>query len=180
MRQADIWITKPRKSGGQRHDKLLRKFQYSAALDAALLRSSPDTVSALIRELVHRDALVVALANRDDIALEPVAAFVRRYIANPRYTLLLIDVANVLIGMYGAFANLLTPEDMYEVVIAQSPILDEIFAKITIVVREVAAVQEEIQQVLGMMDCLSHNARPPTTTFHAPESGLSDTPLSSI
>jgi U3 small nucleolar RNA-associated protein 15 len=85
----------------KKYDRLLKKFQYSNALDSVLgkNRCPPDTVVCLIKELVHMDALRVALSNRDDIRLEPIARFLAKNISHPRYTSILVDVTNLLLGM---------------------------------------------------------------------------------
>lgn len=94
-----------------------------------------------MEELIHRDSLKIALSNRDDISLEPVAKFLMKYISNPRYTSLLVHVATVVL-------------DMYAPVIGQSVIIDEQFAKIKEKVEREIALQQKLMQVVGLMDTL--------------------------
>jgi U3 small nucleolar RNA-associated protein 15 len=79
-------------------DRLLKKFQYAPALNQVLIKGGPDDVVCLIKELVHRDALRIALGNRDDISLEPIVQFIGKYICHPRYNSILVDVTNVILG----------------------------------------------------------------------------------
>lgn len=71
------------------------------------------TTFALLEELIHRDGLPIALANRHDLSLEPILRFLVKHITNPRYCVLAADVATVLIGSShcssrAAFDDLLT------------------------------------------------------------------------
>lgn len=56
------------------------------------------TTFALFTELIHRDGLPIALANRQDLSLEPVLNFLIKHITSPRYCITAADVATVLIG----------------------------------------------------------------------------------
>lgn len=96
----DVLVEGKRAAPLQKYDRLLKKFQYSAALDSVLNKTQPPSVVVgLMRELVHRDGLKIALANRDDISLEPLARFVQKYITHPDYAGVLVDVANLLLGL---------------------------------------------------------------------------------
>lgn len=59
---------------------------------------TPSTTFALLSELMHRDGLPIALANRHDLSLEPILKFLVKHITNPRYCSLAADVATVVIG----------------------------------------------------------------------------------
>lgn len=59
---------------------------------------TPATAFALLTELIHRNGLSIALANRHDLSLEPILKFLIKHITNPRYSRLSIDVVTVLIG----------------------------------------------------------------------------------
>lgn len=59
---------------------------------------TPATAFALLSELMHRDGLPIALANRHDLSLEPILKFLVKHITNPRYCNLAADVATVIIG----------------------------------------------------------------------------------
>lgn len=104
-----------------------------------------DVVYAVIEELNYRRGLKIALAHRDEITLEPVARFVVRNITNPRYSSLLIDVANALLDAYGG-------------VIGQGTVLDELFARLRSKVARELWYQRELLQVLGSLDMVLSNA----------------------
>jgi len=87
-----------------RHDNLLRKFEYSRALDAVLkpyvARRKPEYTYSLMMELVRREGLKGALAGREEKQLCSVLQFVNRYIADSRFTTMMLHVANLLIELY--------------------------------------------------------------------------------
>ena len=98
-------------------DKALKSFKYHEAFDAALINGSPDTVVAVIEELVQRNGLRIALQGRDQHTLEPVVAFLVRQITAPPFAAVLIGVANLLL-------------DMYAPVLGKSAAIDELFVKL--------------------------------------------------
>jgi U3 small nucleolar RNA-associated protein 15 len=55
-------------------------------------------VISLIQELMHRGALRMALSHRDDVALEPLLKFLDKHLCRPRYTHILIQVAECVLG----------------------------------------------------------------------------------
>lgn len=80
-------------------DKYLKSFKYSAALDAGLHKNvKPTTAFALIQELVHRDALRIALSGRDDVTLEPILNFLARNVTDPRFGEMAAQVVGIIIG----------------------------------------------------------------------------------
>jgi U3 small nucleolar RNA-associated protein 15 len=83
-------------------DKLLKKFRYKEALDAALAGQQPVVVcrcrllrsgaaqrvslfGSVLEELASRDGLDIAFAGRDEANLEPVLHFLCKYVADPRF-----------------------------------------------------------------------------------------------
>ena len=115
---AEIRIDKVSSKRLKEHDKLLKSFRYSAALDSVLkkVRTSlfnfypninfhgqntpPVTTFSLIRELVHRDGLRTALGGRDDVMLEPILRFLMKYVTDPRFGQLVVDTTSALMGMH--------------------------------------------------------------------------------
>ena len=65
---------------------------------AARQNIAPATTFALLTELIHRDGLPIALANRHDLSLEPVLKFLVKHVVDPRYCTVAVDTAKVLIG----------------------------------------------------------------------------------
>ena len=81
------------------HDRLLKQFKYAAALDSVLeSEQQPVIVYSLLSELAQRDGLTQALSGRDEFSLRPVLQFVIKHVVNPRYSPLLLDVAEILLG----------------------------------------------------------------------------------
>merc|ERR1719461_2505322 len=87
-----------------KHDYLLRKFEYSKALDAVLkpfvARKKPEYTHSLLMELIRRDGLLKALAGRDEKQLCPLLQFINKYLADQRFSKLCIHVSNILIDLY--------------------------------------------------------------------------------
>jgi len=84
-------------------DKYLRKYQHHDALDAVIGKdhtSPPKYVISVILELSRRDALEIALSNRNSESLSPIINFLTKNVTNPSYGKILIPVANLLIDMY--------------------------------------------------------------------------------
>ncbi|KAJ3043222.1 snoRNA-binding rRNA-processing protein [Rhizophlyctis rosea] len=137
----DITIESRRRKRLQPYDKYLKTFQYANALDYALAKATPLVIVSLLEELIHRSALRIALAGRDDRGLEPMLAFLSRRFDDPRWSSILLDVTNVVL-------------DLYENVLAKSPLMADSIAKLRQrVTREVVA-QESLQQVLGLLDAI--------------------------
>ncbi|KAJ3299413.1 snoRNA-binding rRNA-processing protein [Borealophlyctis nickersoniae] len=138
----DIRIESRRKARLQPYDKFLKSFQYANALDAAIMGGAgPVIVVSLLEELIHRNGLRIAVGGRDDRGLEPVTQFLWKYISHPRYTTLLIDVANVVLDLYANVAG-------------QSPIIAETMHKLREKVLQEIRLQERLQEVLGLMDAI--------------------------
>merc|ERR1719438_401063 len=87
-----------------KHDHLLRKFEYSKALDMVLkpfvARKKPEYTYSLLMELVRREALVRALAGREEKQLCLLLQFLNRYLADSRFSRLCIYVSSILIDLY--------------------------------------------------------------------------------
>eukprot|EP00922_Rhytidocystis_sp_ex-Travisia-forbesii_P014479 GHVS01021657.1.p1 GENE.GHVS01021657.1~~GHVS01021657.1.p1 ORF type:complete len:514 (+),score=75.55 GHVS01021657.1:166-1707(+) len=81
-----------------RIDRMLRSFQYQAALDSALRQSDMHTLSVL-EELIQRKALYVALRNRNDReSLVPILAFLQRNIGkDSTYAHILLDALHIIL-----------------------------------------------------------------------------------
>merc|ERR1719495_2657525 len=98
----DLVIGEANKDIELRHDNLLRKFEYSKALDAVLkpyvARKKPEYTYSLMMELIRREGLRGALAGREEKQLCSVLQFVNRYLADSRFTTMMIHVADLLKG----------------------------------------------------------------------------------
>ncbi|KAF8897576.1 WD40-repeat-containing domain protein [Infundibulicybe gibba] len=122
------------------HDKLLKSFKYSAALDSVLRKQVPPTITfALIQELIYRDGLKIALTGRDDVLLEPILRLLVKHITDPRFGELACDVAGIVI-------------DMYTPVLGQSPLIDSLFLRLRRKVIAEIRFQKELLKMQGAFD----------------------------
>ena len=122
-------------------DVALKQFRYNDALDNALATRRPRDVISVLEELGRRRGLIVALSNRDEEMLEPILSFTIRYINRPHFTSLLIGIAHKLINIYGNVAG-------------QSEVIDELFVKLKIQVRNECNAQKSIVRLVGQMDAI--------------------------
>lgn len=96
-------------------------------------------VLAVIEELSKRRALTSALSGRDEETLEPILAFTVRYISDPKYSPTLIGVSRELCRIY-------------QRVIGQSAIIDELFQKLKNHVSREIKVQKGLNKLIGSID----------------------------
>ena len=121
-------------------DVALQQFRYGDALDVALETRQPPSVAAVLEELGRRpNGLTIALSNRDEESLEPLLAFTARYIARPRYSALLIGVANHLLDIYGDVAG-------------ESETMDELLNKLKNQVSTEVKTQMLLWRLVGQLD----------------------------
>ncbi|KAJ2143773.1 U3 small nucleolar RNA-associated protein [Coemansia sp. RSA 678] len=138
----DLRIEQRRKRSLADYDQFLRKFEHSRALDAVLANNRTGlTVVSLLQELVHRDGLVGALAGRDELGLDTIVRFVVKFIDHPRYTSVLVKVAETLLDIYGDLLH-------------QSGRIAELLVRLRAKVRTELRLQQDLTMVLGSMDML--------------------------
>uniref|UniRef100_A0A8C0ECQ5 U3 small nucleolar RNA-associated protein 15 homolog n=1 Tax=Bubo bubo TaxID=30461 RepID=A0A8C0ECQ5_BUBBB len=129
----------------KKYDKLLKSFQSSKALDAVLeppIRLySPEVTVAVMQELHRRGTLRSALAGRDEKQVNLLLTFVARRVIEPRFTSVLVTVADII-------------TDIYQPVVGQSAIVDRQFLRLQEAIGKEIDYQEELLEVLGMMDAL--------------------------
>lgn len=86
----------------QRH---FRQGRYAAALDEVVDMSAegyqPVTALTLLVALRHRSALREALEGRDELSVLPLIRWVAKYVSDPRYRGVCVDVAFLLLDLYG-------------------------------------------------------------------------------
>lgn len=95
--------------------------------------------------LRHRSALVAALANRDEVTLQPVLRWLIRYIADYRITRLTTDVALIVL-------------DLYADQLGRSEEVDDLFEKLVRRVQMVVDTSQVAWTVRGMVDMLTASA----------------------
>ncbi|XP_046739315.1 U3 small nucleolar RNA-associated protein 15 homolog [Diprion similis] len=100
----DAIVQEETKEVMSKQDAFLRKFQYSKALDSALLafvvNKTPHVTVALFQELTRRQGLKQALAGRDGKSLSSILRFLIRHIGNVRFGKVLLHVTSVLVDVY--------------------------------------------------------------------------------
>lgn len=100
-------------------------------------------IVAVLEELGRRRGLVTALSNRDEETLEPILAFTTNFISNPKFTPLLVGVANKLC-------------DIYSNVFGQSETIDEYFEKLQIQVKSECRTQSSLLQLIGQIESVMY------------------------
>jgi U3 small nucleolar RNA-associated protein 15 len=125
----------------QPYDRALRKFDYKKALNEALDTRSPVIVASMLEELRLRVGLKRALGERDEESLEPLLAFLIKYVTDPKYASLLIQVCTIVC-------------DLYAPKLSQSMLIDSLFVKLREKLNEELRVQKQVLGVVGMMDSL--------------------------
>jgi U3 small nucleolar RNA-associated protein 15 len=84
----------------------LKTFEYKLALNSALNTKNPEVVVALFEELVERNGLFIALANRSEVELCQVLEFLVWKISDYRYSNVLVEVARIVLNMYAGVIGL--------------------------------------------------------------------------
>ncbi|XP_067171503.1 U3 small nucleolar RNA-associated protein 15 homolog isoform X1 [Apteryx mantelli] len=144
-KQEDFYVSKPGKCVLRKYDKLLKSFQSSKALDAVLephIRLyTPEVTVAVMQELNRRGTLRSALAGRDEKQISLLLTFVTRRVIEPRFTPVLVTVADMI-------------TDIYQPVVGQSVLVDKQFLRLQEAIGKEIDYQEELLEVLGMMDAL--------------------------
>lgn len=101
---ADEFVARNKLDKQLKHDKFLRKFEYSAALDSVLTRyctnNTPQVTVAVMQELMQRQGLTTAFSNRTQDSLAKILTFFNKYISDGRFTRILIDIANVFLDVH--------------------------------------------------------------------------------
>jgi U3 small nucleolar RNA-associated protein 15 len=137
----DFRVASGRKQRLQPYDVKMKKFEYGAALDAALESKQPIIVASVLDELINRDGLGQALSGRDEAALEPLLHYLGKYITDPRYATVLVDVCDMLF-------------DLYVPVLGQSVSVDSLFYRLRSRVHEEITFQRQLLTLQGALDGL--------------------------
>lgn len=132
----------------EQYDRLLRQFKYKAALDAALDTKRPGTIVGLLRELIHRGGLGIALGGRDETTLEPLLVFLVNYVVAPQYSSLLVTVCRAII-------------DMYASTLGRSMRVDELFFKLQTRLHREIELQYHLLRLMGALDLLVASSEAP-------------------
>jgi U3 small nucleolar RNA-associated protein 15 len=147
----DAVVATERTARLQPYERLLKKFNYQAALDAALKTRNPVVVITVLEELCRRNGLSIALSGRDETTLEPIVSFSARYVNHPKYNRLVIQVVQKML-------------DLYASVLGHSDAIDELFLKLHKQVRAEVGFQRQILRVMGSLDGIVNAATMPRPT----------------
>jgi U3 small nucleolar RNA-associated protein 15 len=103
------------------------------------------------------------LAGRDDVLLEPILRLLLKYVADPRFGVMVADIAGVVIGETILSADpselmLFAFLDMYRPVIGQAPLVDGLFLRLRKKVAAEIRFQEEIMKVKGALTMILSSA----------------------
>jgi U3 small nucleolar RNA-associated protein 15 len=122
----------------------------------------PTTSFTLLRELIHLDALHLALSNRDDTLLEPVLRLLVKYVTDPRFGTVCCDVGRVVISCVLLFLSQAIPPradhifsgntDLYSGILGQSPLVDQLFVRLRKKIDGELKMQRELIGVLGAVE----------------------------
>eukprot|EP01090_Pellita_catalonica_P018590 TRINITY_DN6056_c0_g1_i1.p1 TRINITY_DN6056_c0_g1~~TRINITY_DN6056_c0_g1_i1.p1 ORF type:complete len:360 (-),score=55.09 TRINITY_DN6056_c0_g1_i1:1042-1962(-) len=133
-------VRKPKHYRDAKHDRYLRGFRYSEALDAALVqRNRPELAFGVLRDLIQRNALAHALVNRDEHSLRNILHFLLKNVTDIRFFSVLGNVLDTVLEIY---------QDIILVTPSLSLMVQRIRNKIAVEVRS----QQNLQQLLGCIE----------------------------
>ncbi|GFS29796.1 u3 small nucleolar RNA-associated protein 15 homolog [Trichonephila inaurata madagascariensis] len=98
-----VFVPGSMKKKERSYDRYLRTFQSSRALDAVLGggSASPQVTITVMMELIRRGSIKAAMVEREGNSLIVLIRFVTKYIGDPKYMRVLIDVGLILLELYG-------------------------------------------------------------------------------
>ncbi|KAF1948984.1 WD40 repeat-like protein [Byssothecium circinans] len=125
---------------------VLRTGQYAKALDMVLEQPDRAHQTTLLTTLIHRSALPAALANRDEISLQPIFRWLIARIGDYRITRLTTEVALVVL-------------DLYAEQLGRSEEIDLLFDQFFRSVQQVVDASQSAWSIGGMVELLVAGAR---------------------
>ncbi|CAK0783260.1 hypothetical protein CVIRNUC_006459 [Coccomyxa viridis] len=108
----DVRVQPPDQKKLAPYDQMLRRFEYRAALDAALKTEQVEVVANVLEELAARSGLGAALGGRDAQQLVPLLAHLQKHIVDPRHANLFIGILNRVLDAYGPALGVSEDVDM--------------------------------------------------------------------
>jgi len=96
---------------------------------------------SLIEELKIRNELLNALDARDEVTLLPILKFIIKFIRDPKFNTLLIQLSNTILDIYGE-------------VIGESQKVDKYFRILRNLINEEITLQTELHSLKGVLDTL--------------------------
>ena len=107
---------------------------------------NPEVVLSLIEELVERDALCIALANRDEDEAIKLVEFLIWKLPDHRYASVLLEVARITLNMYAGVIGL---SDRFD---------NKLFNQLNILVNEQLELQKGLLELSGQIDLVTRLA----------------------
>ena len=123
-------------------EQLLRRGKYGQALDEVLRIGELANVITLLTALRHRSAIKSALSGRDDVSLQPIYKWVCKYMNDPRYVKICVDLGMLILDIYA--------EHMGE-----SREIDQLTARMHKTVRTEVETCQQAWQTQGMLGMLT-------------------------
>ena len=139
----------------------------------------PIVIVSLIEELRLRDGLTLALSGRDETTLEPLVAFIAKYITHPRYAALLIGITDRVFGAcYDPYSIARTPPlpslsamtlslcgkprafgaDMYAPMLGRSIAIDRLFLRLQSRIQQEIKLDKQLLALQGGLDLVMASA----------------------
>lgn len=145
-------------------DRCLQKFRYHDALDVVLGKDGSNVpyVISVIIELSRRDALEIALSDRDADSLSEIMHFLSKNISNPMFSKILVPVANLIL-------------DMYADLIGENKKFDYMVSKLNNRLKMDLHTQDEMMKLLGAMEQIFSMSTPaPELSDDENDSGINE------
>lgn len=144
------------------YEKLLKRFSYQAALDAAMKSRNPVIVVTVMEELCRRSGLSIALAGRDEAAVEPILSFCARFVNHPKYCRVVVQVVHKLLDIYAGSLGGGGHHSSYS---DGAMDMDDLFCKLHRQVSAELQFQRQMTRVMGSLEGLISAAAIPKKTI---------------
>ncbi|KAG8529543.1 uncharacterized protein KY384_006180 [Bacidia gigantensis] len=125
----------------KRWEYLLRKGQYSPALDQVLLEGNLAATVTLLTTLRHRSATRTALSGRDEASLQPIYKWICKHITDPQLVNMCVDIGILILELYSQH-------------IGESQEIDQLTSRLHKVVRLEVEHSQQAWQTQGMLGML--------------------------
>lgn len=130
----------------QAYEQKLKRFEYKLALNSALDTRNPEVVLSLVEELVERDALMIALGNRDEDELVKLLDFLIWKLPDYRYAQVLLEVSRITLDMYAGVVGL---SDRFD---------NKLFNQLNLMVNDQIELQKGLLELSGQIELVTRLA----------------------
>jgi U3 small nucleolar RNA-associated protein 15 len=130
----------------QAYEQKLKLFEYKLALNSALDTRNPEVVLSLVEELVERDALCIALGNRDEDELVKLFDFLIWKLPDHRYAQVLLEVTRIALNMYAGVVGL---SDRFD---------NKLFNQLNLMVNDQIELQKGLLELSGQIELVTRLA----------------------